>query len=194
MNKTKFNLVFLAFLLIGINARGEDVKYEPGKFGIIAYSSSSSYWIGSLLHLSSNISLKPSFMFYKDDNAEKGNGEEVYERDYYGIEIGFYYYTGPVNNFSLYFGPEFGLFSSKVEYTYSDPDSKYSDNVKSYYVDLKIGAQYMFSNNFGLFADIGFGYSRDSEDHDSPYSGDNKTKNNVFRTGRSSLGAVFYFN
>jgi hypothetical protein len=179
MKKLRLIFVFLAILLIGTDARSEDVKYETGKYGILAFSACSSYWIGGIFHLSSNVSLKPSIMFLRDDNDEKGNGESVYERDYYGIEIGIYYYTYPVNNFSFFFGPEFGLTSSKFEYVLNDPDNKYTDHEKSYYVDLKIGAQYMFTGNFGLFADIGFGYSRDFEKTDSSSSQKNETENNV---------------
>ena len=188
--------IITLFLILSFStqlfAEENDTIFSPGKIGITAITDSGSWWIGGILHIREDIAVKPAFLLYKRETDRKDDRYNS-EADEIGFEIGIYYFFNSTRNFSIYTGPSFEYFWCSSETTYSDGD-KYKEKEYEYTLLIRLGAQYMLSERFGFFADIGFGYIRTIEKDKSPYSDDTETTSNRYRTNGGVIGAVFYFN
>ncbi len=151
-------------------------------------SSYNAFWIGFVYHISDSIALKPAFMIdISKKDHDDNDGTLDYERTYstFGAALGFFYYLKPTNDLSIYIGPELKMIFYNTKVDGEKKDTKQATNILA-----RVGAQYMFSKQFGLFADFGLGLKLvKDEDHQ-----DNDTDTyTTFATEKAFVGAVFYF-
>ncbi len=201
-------------------AQDSEGGFEANDFGLLAHTNSlfsistypgisalSNPWIGFIFHNTKNIAIKPAFMINKTDREEKEGSDAKSDFLTYGFEIGIYYYIDPVSSLSIYIGPLFQYIKTSSETTFSSYtiyaiETKSKNDTKTLGAAFCIGAQYMLSERFGFFADIGIGYEKSDEKikttetwmSSGTIDDDNEEEITSMFTRGGSIGAVFYFN
>ena len=192
MNRYILSIIVVLLYATVSHAQENDTIFKPGKIGITAITESGSWWIGGIYHVREDFAIKPALLLYKRDTDRKDD-KYTSGADEIGIEIGIYYFLNSTRNFAIYTGPSFEYFWYSSETTYSDGD-KYKEKEYEYTVLFRLGAQYMLSDRFGFFADIGFGYMRTVEKTEASFLDDTEITSSRYRTNGGVIGAIFYFN
>lgn len=164
-------------------------------------------WIEGHYFITNNIALKPALFVLLTEvkRKDKIQGVTFTEegRDHdglpdYGIRFAADYYMPMGHNIYIYSGPSLGFLAGKFKYSNSlDSDGGTTDYTE-FILGARLGVQYMITERFGIFADVGLFYSMkkiDIKETDNVGTVDyniSKDTSNV-STMTSGIGVVFYF-
>jgi len=174
-----------SLVTIGVMMSGTAHAQEPGKVGItVQYPTS----IGILWHASDKIALRPDITYSGSSvGSSSGSGSSSWN---VGAELAVLFYLKQYDHLRTYFAP-------RVDYGYSHSHVDIgSATSASGSVDTSrwgagatglFGAHYSPVTRFGVFAELGFGYSHSTIPTVATLSG----SGNSWGT-RAAVGAVFY--
>ena len=148
------------------------------------------YGINAIYHVTDSIAIEPSIFWMNMYNEEKdGTDKETNESNLYGGSLAAFYYGNINGGLYLYTGPRISVMYDKSE-NRETGDPTRINTTSGWGVNAVIGLKYMFSENFGVFADLGFGYSTSKQTND--YNEDEEVNRQIM-LGDSMLGVTFYF-
>lgn len=116
----------------------------------------------------------------------------------YGIRLAVDYYLPMGRNIYMYAGPSLGLLTGKYKWSRSNDSAEETADYTEFILGARLGAQYMITERFGIFADVGLFYSiikRDVQEKNASGSVtyDHSYDTSILKTMTSGLGVVFYF-
>ncbi|MFP4432658.1 MAG: hypothetical protein ACLFPV_15515 [Spirochaetaceae bacterium] len=217
--------VLVAFLLLTAASAFTQEAVEPGEFGVFvttglgweeAYMKASAietdyvdyqfdlkairhYGIGFAWRVTEDFELRPSVFFGSISTEEEDvqNDEEAGEWSItlMGTTLGGYYTALQRGGLLFYVGPRIEY--QRVSAEYEDGDVEQS-GVGSRFAILGIGGlTYLFSPQFGVFADAGLGISFNKVKDEDKFAGTTTSEaeftSTEFSLARSNLGVIFYF-
>ncbi len=158
--------VCLALLVVTfISAQENKAEFEPGKWGVtVQYPTYTGTYVGLIFHVTPNIAIAPQFLVdiesykYEDKIAStswevKGVGDTDF-----GANLAFFYVLNPVQNMALFLGPIITFGMGKYEES-GDLATVDEDQLISFGGGASLGAQYMFTKVFGVFANLKLVYT-----------------------------------
>jgi opacity protein-like surface antigen len=137
--------------------------------------------VGLLWHVTENVAIRPEFNFSTTSNENS----DVWT---YGLGVSALFYVSNTDNVRTYFSPRFTYSQSNLGI--DRPGGGDTDlNATSYGFIGSFGAQYTPNSRFGIFGEVGLGYSRATSEIED-FDEDSKSHNLSLRTG---AGVIFYF-
>lgn len=217
MRKNLPVVIFILFLICTAPvyaAKGDSDSLQKGDFGFNFFAGMPFYGegvftgnnstlyryagVGFISHLSKSFALEPGFFFNRknqDDKSNTAGGTNGTDKALYvGTSMGLFYYGNLKNNMYFYTGPrgEYGYYKR-------DDDSGGRSETRTHDIGISIifGLKYMLSNNFGLFADIGLGYTYSNRKYkewnsSGTLTSDSERKTDTVFISKGMLGVVFY--
>lgn len=182
-------------------------------FGLLAvrdkvlYDKAPNTWIEGHYFITDAIAVKPGLfmrkvtMEYRNNlNGQKTTTEGTNDEGEpdMGIRLAFDYYIQARGNLYMYAGPAFDFLGGTFDRTTNYNDLKVETHWTQYTIGLRLGAQYMITESFGIFGDIGLYYSKVTIDEEYRNSSgttvdDSTDRINAIHTLTSGLGVIFYF-
>lgn len=210
INKFFFFIFIVLIAIPSYAAKGDSEAIQKGAFGFNFFSATSlgegstpvgntatalrSIGVGVISHVSQSIALEPGVFFMRSHSDEEG---DTLDRLYLGSSIGIYYYGNLKNNMYFYTGPRFEYAYYKAKEDNNGTSSDYETKSNSMGISAVFGLKYMFTNRFGLFADISLGYSFSKSNEKTwnssgTLTSDEEEKSDKIYFSRGMLGVVFY--
>jgi len=195
MRKRRMVLLVLLFLLVAASGRAQ----EKGQAGIsMGYPAS----IGFVWHLSDTFALRPDFAVSGSSTENSPSGSKSDNRAF-AVGIGAIFYTGKWENLRAYVSPRFsysrttGSSSSSTTLSTGQSVSTAGSNAANgYSANGLVGGQYSLSGRFSVFAEVGFGFTRNKTTATNTISAfgtsSNRATSNSWGT-RAGVGAIIYF-
>ncbi len=198
--------VFLILLVAAfVSAQENKAEFEPGKWGVTLSDpiNGSTLEVGLIFHITPNIAIAPQFIVdiesakYEDKLASttaeyKGAGDTDF-----GANLAFFYVLSPVQNMALFMGPIITFGMGKYEES-GDLAFVDEDKMISFGGGAVLGAQYMFTKVFGIFAylNVVYTYTKITYKNTTVATGtvnwDDVVTNTDIDTATSALGVVLY--
>ena len=110
------------------------------------------------------------------------------ESNRYGLAISLIKYWGKNEGLSLFVGPQFSYSTLDFKFTRNNETS--TDNGDQIGIRGLFGAQYKVAKRLSIFAELSFGYRKESIDDDSGGS----ATTDVWGVSRSGVGFIIYVN
>jgi len=199
--------VFMALALAFATARVAAAQ-DQGKVGLtMGYPSS----VGVIWQAADRVALRPeiSLSHVTGDSASSDflGPQPLSTNDSTGVGVGLsaLFYLHRWDGLRTYVSPRFAYARTTTSATTSSATSTSESTASSYLVSGAFGAQYALGRHFGLFGEVGFGYTRISADVTSTLTigsfGTQTTTTQMLRssatsntlTTRSGAGVIFFF-
>lgn len=150
-------------------------------------------------HITSSIAIEPGFFYCISDIKGKNDSwasDTKYNDPYYGPSLGLYYYYNTGTDLYIYSGP-------RAEFAYHHEKETKNDASTAVYSEYYYGAsavlglKYMFSENFGVFGEMGLGffiYYKHSKDYNplGIQTEDARTTEKQVSFSSAFFGVAFY--
>ena len=136
--------------------------------------------VGLLWHVTDNVAIRPEFNFSTTSNENS----DVWA---YGVGVSALFYVSNTDHVRTYFSPRFTYTQSNLGIDRLGGDTDL--DTSSFGFIGSFGAQYTPNSRFGIFGEVGLGYTRATADIDD-FDESSKSHNLSLRTG---AGVIFYF-
>ena len=198
--------VFLIMLVATfISAQENKAEFEPGKWGVTLSDpiGGSSWEVGLIFHITPNIAIAPQFIVdlesekYEDKLASLSYEIKGVGNTDFGVNLAFFYVLSPVQNMALFMGPIITFGMGKYEES-GDLAFVDEDKLISFGGGAVLGAQYMFTKVFGVFANLNLVYTYEKYTYKNTtvatgtVNWDFDYTYTYIDTSTSSLGVVLY--
>ncbi|HRP68108.1 MAG TPA: outer membrane beta-barrel protein [Turneriella sp.] len=170
-------LAIAAAMAISTAAFGANVK--ANKLGVnFAYDSGTSN-IGVLWHVADTVALRP-FVGFKNKAIDQGTTTTTMT---FGLDLPIY--LANFNALDLYVAPGISYNSEKTAPAIGSATTATTLDLKA-----MLGLQVKLADQVHLFGELGLSYSSYNDGTPAPGT----TKSTTIATGRTAVGAIFYFN
>ena len=186
----KFLVAVLIAAIALVPALAQDNTPDAGSLGFTANVSNGYYRVGAVYHVTDVFALRPWAGFStKSTSLDDIYGYDAEKNSYLNLGSDFLYEMKLADSFLLGLGGQISYSNSTNTKEY--PTDDLVTTTTSFGIGALASAQYFFNPVFGIYADVGLGMQKHTENVDNgttDYGYDDTT----FGLTTSSLGVVFY--